>query len=77
MNREAQVAGRALAGIPGLGPFRWLLYSRNVPEPVQITFLGTAGSWPTKERNASAIAVDLEREVVLLDCGEGTQRQLF
>ncbi len=44
---------------------------------MQITFLGTAGSWPTKERNASAIAVDLEREVVLLDCGEGTQRQLF
>jgi ribonuclease Z len=48
-----------------------------LPGPVQITFLGTAGSWPTKERNASAIAVDLEREVVLLDCGEGAQRQLF
>jgi ribonuclease Z len=44
---------------------------------VQITFLGTAGSWPTKERNASAIAVDTERELILLDCGEGTQRQLF
>lgn len=44
---------------------------------MQIIFLGTAGSWPTKERNASAIAVDLEKEVVLLDCGEGTQRQLF
>jgi len=44
---------------------------------VRITFLGTAGSWPTKERSASAIAVDLERELVLLDCGEGTQRQFF
>ena len=44
---------------------------------MRLTFLGTAGSWPTKERNASAIALDLERELVLLDCGEGTQRQFF
>jgi ribonuclease Z len=44
---------------------------------VQLTFLGTAGSWPTKERNASAIALDTERELILLDCGEGTQRQMF
>ncbi len=44
---------------------------------MRVTFLGTAGSWPTKERSASAIAVDLERELVLLDCGEGTQRQFF
>jgi ribonuclease Z len=44
---------------------------------VQITFLGTAGSWPTRERSASAIALDMEKEVILLDCGEGTQRQLF
>jgi ribonuclease Z len=44
---------------------------------MRLTFLGTAGSWPTKERSASAIAVDLERELILLDCGEGTQRQFF
>jgi ribonuclease Z len=44
---------------------------------MRLTFLGTAGSWPTKERSASAIALDLEREVILLDCGEGTQRQFF
>ncbi|HTT25991.1 MAG TPA: ribonuclease Z [Thermoplasmata archaeon] len=44
---------------------------------MRLTFLGTAGSWPTKERSASAIALDLERELVLLDCGEGTQRQFF
>ncbi len=44
---------------------------------MRITFLGTAGSWPTKERNASAIALDTERELLLLDCGEGTQRQFF
>jgi ribonuclease Z len=44
---------------------------------MRLTFLGTAGSWPTKERSASAIALDLEKEVILLDCGEGTQRQFF
>ncbi len=44
---------------------------------MRLTFLGTAGSWPTKERSASAIALDLEPELVLLDCGEGAQRQLF
>lgn len=44
---------------------------------MRLTFLGTAGSWPTKERSASAIALDLERELILLDCGEGTQRQFF
>jgi ribonuclease Z len=44
---------------------------------VHVTFLGTAGSWPTKDRSASAIALDTEKELVLLDCGEGTQRQLF
>jgi ribonuclease Z len=44
---------------------------------MRVTFLGTAGSWPTKDRSASAIALDLERELILLDCGEGTQRQFF
>jgi ribonuclease Z len=44
---------------------------------MRITFLGTAGSWPTKERSASAIVLDTEREVILMDCGEGTQRQFF
>ncbi len=44
---------------------------------MRLTFLGTAGSWPTKDRSASAIALDMDRELVLLDCGEGTQRQFF
>jgi len=44
---------------------------------MQVTFLGTAGSWPTKDRSASAIALDLDKELILLDCGEGTQRQFF
>lgn len=44
---------------------------------MRIVFLGTAGSWPTKERNASSLAIETDRELVLFDCGEGTQRQLF
>ena len=44
---------------------------------MRLTFLGTAGSWPTKDRSASALVLDTERELVLLDCGEGTQRQFF
>jgi ribonuclease Z len=44
---------------------------------MRLTFLGTAGSWPTKERSASAIALDTDQELILLDCGEGTQRQFF
>ena len=44
---------------------------------MRVTFLGTAGSWPTKERSASAIALDTEKELILFDCGEGTQRQFF
>jgi ribonuclease Z len=44
---------------------------------MRLIFLGTAGSWPSKERSASAIALDTERELVLFDCGEGTQRQFF
>jgi ribonuclease Z len=44
---------------------------------MQIIFLGTSGSWPTKERNVPAIALKLESEIILFDCGEGTQRQFM
>ncbi len=44
---------------------------------MQIVFLGTSGSWPTPRRNVSAIAVKRGPEVLLFDCGEGTQRQLM
>jgi ribonuclease Z len=43
---------------------------------MELVFLGTGGSWPTKERNVSCLAVRIPGEVVLFDCGEGTQRQL-
>ena len=42
-----------------------------------ITFLGTAGSIPTPERNTPAIAIKYEGNLFLLDCGEGTQRQMM
>ena len=44
---------------------------------MQIVFLGTSGSWPTPKRNVSAIAIKRGPEVLLFDCGEGTQRQFM
>jgi len=42
---------------------------------LSIIFLGTGGSWPTVKRNVSSIAVKRAGEIILFDCGEGTQRQ--
>jgi ribonuclease Z len=44
---------------------------------MQLVFLGTGGSWPSKDRNVPAIALRMGSEIILLDCGEGTQRQLM
>lgn len=44
---------------------------------IRITFLGTAASRPTVGRNVSGIAVQREGDLVLFDCGEGTQRQMM
>lgn len=44
---------------------------------MKVCFLGTGGSWPTKRRNPLAISVSLNRTHILLDCGEGTQRQML
>jgi ribonuclease Z len=41
-----------------------------------ILFLGTAGSVPSAERGLPALLVSFGRHRVLVDCGEGTQRQL-
>jgi len=43
---------------------------------MKIIFLGTTGSIPTLERGLPAIAIQLEKEMLLFDCGEGTQRQM-
>lgn len=42
---------------------------------LSIMFLGTSGSWPTIKRNVTSIAIKRGSEVILFDCGEGTQRQ--
>ena len=44
---------------------------------LRVTFLGTAGALPTVNRFPSAIAVKRDGEEILLDCGEGTQKQLM
>lgn len=41
-----------------------------------VTFLGTGASWPTAERGLSCVALKRGGEIVLFDCGEGSQRQL-
>src|SRR3954453_2176911 len=42
-----------------------------------LTFLGTSESVPSAERNHPALLVEAAGKRVLVDCGEGTQRQLL
>ncbi len=44
---------------------------------MEIVFLGTSGSLPSPQRNVAAIAVKRGGEIILMDCGEGTQRQFM
>ena len=44
---------------------------------IRVTFLGTAASRPTVGRNVSSILLAREGELLMLDCGEGTQRQMM
>jgi ribonuclease Z len=44
---------------------------------LSLTFLGTSAARPTVERSVSAIALEREGEMLLFDCGEGTQRQMM
>ena len=43
---------------------------------VKVTFLGTSGSMPTSQRGSSSVVLRLGRELLMFDCGEGTQRQM-
>ncbi len=45
--------------------------------PLIVRLLGTAASRPTIERGVSALAIIREGETLLVDCGEGTQRQMM
>lgn len=44
---------------------------------LRLVFLGTAGAVPTIERAPSALLIVRGGERLLIDCGEGTQRQLM
>src|ERR1700744_5388650 len=42
-----------------------------------LTFLGTSASIPSAERNHPGLLVEAGSQRILVDCGEGTQRQLL
>src|SRR5262249_18301011 len=43
----------------------------------RLTFLGTSAAQPTIHRNLSGIAVKADTDLLLFDCGEGSQRQMI
>lgn len=43
---------------------------------IELTFLGTSSMVPTKDRNVQGIFLSYNAEGLLIDCGEGTQRQM-
>jgi ribonuclease Z len=44
---------------------------------LRLIFLGTSAAQPTIHRNLTGLAIRRERELFLVDCGEGTQRQMI
>jgi ribonuclease Z len=42
---------------------------------ISLTFLGTSSTFPSAERNPTSILLEYKEENILIDCGEGTQRQ--
>ena len=44
---------------------------------IDVVFLGTGGSLPTRERGLPSVALRRDGELLLFDCGEGTQRQMM
>ncbi len=46
-----------------------------MPEKITVTFLGTGDPVPSIERNHTSILLRYKDENILVDCGEGTQRQ--
>ncbi|MCI0570290.1 MAG: ribonuclease Z [Myxococcaceae bacterium] len=43
---------------------------------LRLTFLGTSAAQPTIHRNLSGLAVKADTDLLLFDCGEGSQRQM-
>jgi ribonuclease Z len=44
---------------------------------LRATFLGTSAAQPTIHRNLSGLAVKADADLLLFDCGEGSQRQMI
>lgn len=44
-------------------------------EKIHLTFLGTGSAIPTEKRNHPAMILQYRDENILIDCGEGTQKQ--
>ena len=48
----------------------------NNPNIFKVTLLGTASAMPVRDRNQSAQALQVHGRFFLIDCGDGTQRQM-
>jgi len=46
-------------------------------EPIKVTFLGTSGSVPQKNKNFASAVISFAGNNLLFDCPEGNQRQLM
>jgi len=44
---------------------------------VKVVMLGTSGGVPTPDRGLPGVLMDWGGEIILMDCGEGTQRQIL
>jgi ribonuclease Z len=53
------------------------LSTRSASDAVRVIFLGTAAARPTARRGVSCTAVRSHGQLLLVDCGEGSQRQLM
>ncbi len=47
-----------------------------MPEKIKLIFLGTSDAIPSIKRNHTSIWLNYKNENILIDCGEGTQRQI-
>jgi ribonuclease Z len=47
-----------------------------MPEEIKITMLGTSAAIPSASRNPTSILLQYKDENILIDCAEGTQRQM-
>ncbi len=43
----------------------------------KVIFLGTSGSTPTDQRGLPSVCIEYEGDIIMFDCGEGTQRQMM